>query len=108
MIYCIYFVCINEFLKIYLVTSLPDVTGSWSDERCTVSKTQEYEGFKTCTYDHLTNFASLLDVSQTRHMSQALSAITWTGCGISMTGLTLTIFTYLYLNYVCFCLHVLK
>ena len=47
MIYCIYFVCINEFLKIYLVTSLPDVTGSWSDEGCTVSKTQEYEGFKT-------------------------------------------------------------
>ena len=29
------------------MTSLPDVTGSWSDEGCTVSKTQEYEGFKT-------------------------------------------------------------
>lgn len=106
--FCIYFVCINEFLKIYLVTSFPGVAGSRSGGGCTLSKTQEYEGLTTCTCDHLTNFALLLDVSQTRHISRALSVVTWIGCGISIVGLTLTIVTYLYLKYVFFCLHVLK
>ena len=108
MIFSIYFAYIKKVLKICLATSVPGVAGSWSDEGCTVLKTQEYEGFTTCTCNHLTNFALLLDVSQTRHMSQALSVITWTGCGISIAGLALTIITYLYLKYACLCLHVLK
>ena len=100
--FSICFVCIKEVLKIYLVTSVPGVAGSWSDEGCTVLKSQEYQGFTTCTCTHLTNFALLLDISQTRHMSQGLSVITWIGCGISIAGLALTIITYLRLKYVCF------
>ena len=102
LMFSICFVCIKEVLKIYLVTSVPGVAGSWSDEGCTVLKSQEYEGFTTCKCTHLTNFALLLDISQTRHMSQGLSVITWIGCGISIAGLALTIITYSRLKYVCF------
>ena len=89
---------INNFLNMYLATSIPGVIGSWSTEGCKVNQTQKYKGFITCECNHLTNFALLLDVSQTRYRSQALSIITWIGCGISMVGLALTIITFLYLK----------
>ena len=108
LIFPIYFVWINKFLKICSVTAVPGVAGSWSDKGCDVLKTQEYEGFTTCTCDHLTNFALLMDVSQTRYTSRSLSIITWIGCGISKAGLTLTIITFLYLRYIYFWLHILK
>ena len=92
------FSSMNIFLKIHLATSVPDVIGSWSTEGCKVKETQKYKGFITCECNHLTNFALLLDVSQTRYVSQALSVITWIGCGISMVGLSLTIITFLYLK----------
>ena len=82
----------------YLATSIPGVTGSWSTEGCKVNQTQKYKDFISCECDHLTSFALLLDVSQTRYRSQALSIITWIGCGISMAGLALTIITFLYLK----------
>ena len=81
-----------------MTASIPGVIGSWSNEGCNVSKTQAYKGFVTCECDHLTNFALLLDVSQKREQSKALSIITWIGCGISLLGLTLTIITYLCLE----------
>ena len=98
--YC--FICLDRlsmnFLKIFLATSITGVIGSWSTKGCKVKETLKYEGFVTCECNHLTNFALLLDVSQTRYMSQALSTITWIGCGISMAGLILTIVTFLYLR----------
>ena len=92
------FSSINNFFKNYLATSIPGVIGSWSTQGCKVKETHMYKGFVTCECDHLTNFALLLDVSQTRYMSQALSTITWIGCGLSMAGLALTIITFLYLK----------
>ena len=100
--YC--FICLDYFLppiiflQIYLATSIPGVIGSWSTQGCKVKETHMYKGFVTCECNHLTNFALLLDVSQTRYMSQGLSTITWIGCGLSMAGLALTIITFLYLK----------
>ena len=74
-----------------------------------VSSTQRYDGCLTCECEHLTNFALLLDVSQTRrnrHLAigdlsgntLALSVVTRIGCGISIFGLALTVINYLYFN----------
>lgn len=103
--YC--FICLDSilsinFLKIFSATSIPGIIGSWSTEGCKVKETQNYKGFITCECNHLTNFALLLDVSQTRQKSLALSVVTWIGCGISMAGLMLTIMTYLHLTYAYF------
>ena len=72
-----------------------------------MSETQKYDGYLTCECDHLTNFALLMDISQTRknvHLASgdpsgttiALSVVTRVGCGISIFGLALTIINYLY------------
>ena len=108
LIFPLYFICINRFLKICSMTAVPGVAGSWSDKGYYVLKTQENEGFTTYKCDHLTNFDLLMDVSQTRYLSRSLSIITWIGCGISITGLILTIIAFLYLRYIYFWLQVLK
>lgn len=93
---------IVAFWKIYLATSITGVFGAWSNQNCSVSETQKYDGFITCECNHLTNFALLLDVSQSRNDPLALSIVTWIGCGISMLGLVLTIITFLYFKLVYF------
>ena len=77
-----------------LATSISGVFGAWSNEGCNVSDIQKYDGYVNCTCNHLTNFALLLDVSQTRAKPLALSIVTWIGCVISILGLVLTIITY--------------
>ena len=97
-----YFLYIDVHFEFRLATSVPGVLGSWSSEGCKLSENQKYKGFITCECNHLTNFALLLDVSQTRQKSLALSVVTRIGCGISMAGLMLTIMTYLHLKYAYF------
>ena len=91
---------IITFWKIYLATSITGVFGAWSNQNCWVSETQKYDGFVTCKCNHLTNFALLLDVSQSRNEPLALSIVTWIGCGVSMLGLLLTIITFSYFKLV--------
>ncbi|XP_020619385.1 adhesion G-protein coupled receptor G2-like [Orbicella faveolata] len=72
--------------------------GSWSNRGCTlVNKTNTKV---VCTCNHLTNFAVLLQVGETkipdRHQV-ALEVITYIGCGLSLVGETLTVLTYLVL-----------
>ena len=47
----------------------------------------------TCQCNHLTNFAIFDDGSD--NTSHAMTTVTWVGCAISITGLTVTIVTYL-------------
>ena len=91
---------IREALAFNLATSIPGVFGAWSNKGCNVSKIQKYDGYLTCECDHLTNFALLLDISQTRSNKFSsdnklgISIVTWIGCGVSMLGLVLTIITF--------------
>lgn len=39
---------IVAFWKIYLATSITGVFGAWSNQNCSVSETQKYDGFITC------------------------------------------------------------
>ena len=91
---------IITFWKIFLATSITGVFGAWSNQNCSVSEIQKYDGYITCECNHLTNFALLMDVSQSRNDPLALSIVTWIGCGISMLGLMLTIITFLYFKLV--------
>ena len=61
-----------------------------------MSNIQRYDDFITCECDHLTNFALLLDVSQTGINTKALSIVTLVGCGVSLLGLGLTVAVYLH------------
>ncbi|XP_066933156.1 uncharacterized protein [Clytia hemisphaerica] len=47
-----------------------------------------------CQTNHLTNFALILDVSQTGANPLALQMITWVGCGISLASLILTVIVF--------------
>ena len=91
---------IITFWKIFLATSITGVFGAWSNQNCSVSEIQKYDGYITCECNHLTNFALLMDVSQSRNEPLALSIVTWIGCGISMLGLVFTIITFLYFKLV--------
>lgn len=74
-------------------TTLQNLPNPWSTSGCrTIRKFGSNE--VQCVCDHLTNFAILLDVSQTGANPLALQIITWIGCGISLAGLLLTIVTY--------------
>uniref|UniRef100_A0A7M5VDY9 Uncharacterized protein n=2 Tax=Clytia hemisphaerica TaxID=252671 RepID=A0A7M5VDY9_9CNID len=69
------------------------LTGSWSTRGVSTSLTND-QSIVECSTDHLTNFAMLLDVSQTGSNPLALQIITWIGCGISLAGLLLTIVSF--------------
>ena len=75
-----------------LATPFPKVFGKWSTRGC--FKVSENETDVQCKCDHLTNFALLLDVSQKGANPLELQIITWVGCGISLSGLFLTLLTY--------------
>ena len=75
-------------------TDIPGVVGGWSSEGC-VTVLLENGQFIRCECDHLTNFALILDTSQTGLNILALKVVTWIGCAISIASLVLTILTFL-------------
>ena len=83
----------------FSATSIPGLRGAWSNQGCKRSKEQNYQDYVTCECSHLTNFALLLDVSQTAINTKALSIVTKIGCGLSLLGLLLTITVYLCFGY---------
>eukprot|EP00111_Clytia_hemisphaerica_P004274 TCONS_00012210-protein len=70
----------------------------WSDQGCkTVNQTIDHV---ICQCNHLTNFAILFDVQQTAQhspSSKGLEIMTKIGCGVSIAGLTLTVFFHLFI-----------
>ena len=85
----------TDYLMIVnLVTNVANITGGWSKEGCTSWSTGD-EGFIDCECNHLTNFALILDTSQTGTNRKALQVVTWIGCGLSLVGLALTVATFL-------------
>ncbi|KAE8279681.1 Adhesion G-protein coupled receptor G2 [Larimichthys crocea] len=77
--------------------SLHDGLGGWSSNGCSVINTTSEE--TTCSCNHLTSFAILLDLSrdglQDRQQVQILTFITYIGCGLSAVFLAVTLLTYL-------------
>lgn len=76
-------------------TNIPTVLGGWSSRGCQLSNKTVNADYVQCECNHLTNFALLLDVSQTGNNPLELQIITWIGCAISIFGLVMTILTYL-------------
>lgn len=89
----------RKILFFFSATSLPGLKGAWSNQGCQLSKEQNYDDYVTCECNHLTNFALLLDVSQTALNAKALSIVTTIGCGVSLFGLVLTVAVYLCFGY---------
>ncbi|XP_068438460.1 adhesion G-protein coupled receptor G2 [Clinocottus analis] len=81
----------------FWVTNQNGGGGRWSSAGCFVVKTTTEE--TTCSCNHLTSFAILLDLSRDvtidRQHAQILTFITYIGCGISVFFLALTLMTYL-------------
>ncbi|XP_076617091.1 uncharacterized protein adgrg2a isoform X2 [Chaetodon auriga] len=71
--------------------------GGWSSVGCFLVNTTREE--TTCSCNHLTSFAILLDLSREgltdRQQAQILTFITYIGCGISAIFLAVTLLTYL-------------
>nr|KAG5695718.1 hypothetical protein BaRGS_004463 [Batillaria attramentaria] len=79
--------------------SLERGRGSWSTAGCRLVQEKSTTSRTTCECDHLTNFALLMDVYKRGDAlppehSQILSVISYTGCGVSLLALVLTILTY--------------
>ncbi|RVE63797.1 hypothetical protein OJAV_G00139860 [Oryzias javanicus] len=72
-------------------------SGGWNSDGCFVQTTTENE--TTCSCNHLTSFAILLDLSRQNSISAIqntiLTFITYIGCGISAIFLAFTLLTYL-------------
>ncbi|XP_065674214.1 adhesion G protein-coupled receptor L4 isoform X5 [Hydra vulgaris] len=62
---------------------------AWSNNGC--YKFNESNAYVFCLCNHLTNFALILDTSQTGYNPLELKLITWIGCGISIVTLLLTV-----------------
>lgn len=65
---------------------------AWSDEGCRVLATNRTH--TQCRCDHLTNFAVLMDLHSAplaSHHQQALAAVTYAGCGLSILCLALSL-----------------
>ena len=73
-----------------MTISLDDV-GAWSSKGCKLIKVAN--NIAECECNHLTNFALLIDTSQSEKNPLALQIVTWIGCGISLAGLFLTLLT---------------
>ncbi|CAK6968602.1 mucin-3A [Scomber scombrus] len=71
--------------------------GGWSSAGCSVVNVTPED--TTCSCNHLTSFAILLDMSRQgvidRQQAQILTFITYIGCGVSAIFLAVTILTYL-------------
>nr|XP_040023661.1 adhesion G-protein coupled receptor G2-like isoform X2 [Gasterosteus aculeatus aculeatus]XP_040023663.1 adhesion G-protein coupled receptor G2-like isoform X2 [Gasterosteus aculeatus aculeatus] len=76
---------------------ITDGTGHWSSAGCSVVNATAEE--TTCSCNHLTSFAILLDLSRDTSIDpgqlKILTFITYIGCGISTIFLALTLLTYL-------------
>ncbi|XP_063049872.1 adhesion G-protein coupled receptor D2 [Engraulis encrasicolus] len=71
---------------------MPEDGGSWSSYGCEVLSTREDS--TTCSCNHTTNFAILLqiyEVERNPEDEKALQMLTFTGCGVSLCGLILTL-----------------
>ena len=68
-----------------------DNFGGWSSEGCKLIKVAN--NVAECECNHLTNFALLIDTSQSGNNPLVLQIITRIGCGISLAGLFLTLLT---------------
>ncbi|KAJ7370063.1 hypothetical protein OS493_034271 [Desmophyllum pertusum] len=84
----------------YLQKSQPRTKfdGAWSKKGC--SLVEETEEHTTCSCNHLTNFAVLLEVGETKLSDDdrfALEMVTYIGCSLSFVGEMLTILIYLVL-----------
>jgi len=77
------------------MSGIDGIFGGWSPNGCKVSNSKKTKGYVTCECDHLTNFALLLDVSQTENNPLELKIVTFIGCGISIFCLIATIITLL-------------
>ncbi|KAF6728875.1 G-protein coupled receptor 64 [Oryzias melastigma] len=77
--------------------SLNSGSGGWTSDGCLVQTTTENE--TTCSCNHLTSFAILLDLSRENSISAVqntiLTFITYIGCGVSAIFLAFTLLTYL-------------
>ena len=68
-----------------------DNFGRWASEGCKLIKVAN--NVAECECNHLTNFALLIDTSQSGKNPVTLQIITWIGCGTSLAGLCLTLLT---------------
>jgi len=84
-----------SFWDFDLPTGINGVFGGWSSRGCKLSNRTAVVNYVTCECDHLTNFALLLDVSQSGNNPLELQIVTWIGCGISMVCLTISVVTFI-------------
>ncbi|XP_041957474.1 adhesion G-protein coupled receptor D2 isoform X2 [Alosa sapidissima] len=71
---------------------MPEDGGSWSSYGCEVLSTQEDS--TTCSCNHTTSFALLLQIYEVERSpgdEKTLQMLTFTGCGVSLCGLILTL-----------------
>jgi len=69
----------------------------WSQKGCYALKEASTEETTTCQCYHLTNFAVLIDVyglAQSEQHKNNLDLLTWIGCGISITSLSICIYVF--------------
>ena len=90
-IFCIPFT--SCYISFYSARNTPGTNGAWSSKGCVTLPTVNKD-FLDCECSHLTNFAIILDTSQTGDNRVELKIITWIGCGLSIIGLALTLATY--------------
>ncbi|KAJ7389150.1 hypothetical protein OS493_033236 [Desmophyllum pertusum] len=72
-----------------------ELNGSWSSKGCSLKQRVDKE--ITCSCNHLTNFAVLMQVGDNTvspDHREALEVITYIGCGLSLAGELLTIIAY--------------
>ncbi|XP_078382861.1 adhesion G-protein coupled receptor D1-like isoform X2 [Oculina patagonica] len=72
-----------------------ELNGSWASTGCSMIQTVDRE--ITCSCNHLTNFAVLMQVGDTKVSKDhrlALEVITYIGCGLSLAGELLTLIAY--------------
>ena len=72
-------------------TSIPRVLGQWSREGCFTTSIEDE--IVKCECNHLTNFALILDTSQSGENLLELKIVTWIGCLLSIGSLLLTLLT---------------
>lgn len=74
----------------------------WSGEGCHVVKSKSSSGQTECSCNHLTHFAVLFDYGDdfkvTKTDDKVLEILTYVGLTLSITGIILTVITYLLLT----------
>ncbi|CAL8276596.1 unnamed protein product [Arctogadus glacialis] len=82
---------------VYWDFAMNNGTGGWNSDGCFLQNSTDNE--TTCSCNHLTSFAILLDLDREpimdRLQANILTFITYIGCGLSAIFLSLTLLTYL-------------